>query len=84
MSGLEEVSTKDRIKLVQGDSVRKYGQIIIAFILIGSMLSYLGWYTITQSDAVTNTLGFAITVIFTVSVSGHRSNGGESLTITMY
>ena len=48
---LEEVTTKDRIKLVEQDVVRKYGQIVIAFVLIGSMLAYLGWYTITQADA---------------------------------
>jgi len=48
---LEELSTKDRIKLVQGDSVRRWGQIIISFILVGSMLGYLGWYTITQADS---------------------------------
>jgi len=49
---LEELSTKERIKLVQTDSVRVWGQIIIAFILIGGMMGYLAWYTITQSDAV--------------------------------
>ena len=47
---LEEVSTKERINIVQDEPVRRYGQIIIAFILIGSMIGYLGWYTITQSD----------------------------------
>jgi len=49
---LEELSTKERIKLVRTNSVRIWGQIIIAFILIGGMMSYLAWYTITQSDAV--------------------------------
>jgi len=48
---LEELSTKDRIKLLQGDSVRRWGQIIISFVLVGSMLGYLGWYTITQADS---------------------------------
>lgn len=47
---LEESSTKERIKMVQNDSVRRWGQIIIAFLLIGSMMGYLGWYTITQAD----------------------------------
>lgn len=49
---LEKVSTKERIDLVQGDSVRRWGQIIIAFVLIGGMMGYLAWYTITQSDDV--------------------------------
>ena len=48
---LEEVSTKERIDLVKDDRVRKYGQIIIAFLLIGAMIGYLGWYTMYQSDA---------------------------------
>ncbi len=48
---LEEVSTAERIALVQADSVRRWGQLIIAFLLIGSMIGYLGWFTITQADA---------------------------------
>ena len=48
---LEDVSSKERINLVKNDSVRRWGQIIIAFILIGSMIGYLGYYTITQADA---------------------------------
>lgn len=47
---LEESTTKERINMVQNDSVRRWGQIIIAFLLIGSMMGYLGWYTITQAD----------------------------------
>jgi len=47
---LEEVDTKERIELVQDDPIRRYGQLAIAFTLIGSMLGYLGWYTITQAD----------------------------------
>lgn len=46
---LTPLSTKERIQLVEGDAVRRWGQIIIAFILIGSMIGYLGWYTVTQS-----------------------------------
>jgi len=49
-SHLREISSKDRIKLVQNDNVRRWGQIIISFILIGSMISYISWYTLTQSD----------------------------------
>ena len=47
---LQEISTKERIKLVQNDQVRKYGQIAIAFILIGSMLGFLGYYTMYKAD----------------------------------
>lgn len=48
---LEEISTKERIDLVSNDSVRRWGQIIISFILIGSILAYLGWYSMYQADA---------------------------------
>ncbi len=48
---LEEVSTAERIELVKGDNIRKMGQIIISFILIGSSIAYLGWYTVTTADA---------------------------------
>lgn len=47
---LEESSTKERIDLVQGDSVRRWGQLIIAFILIGAMIVYLFWYTMYKAD----------------------------------
>lgn len=45
------MSTKERIKLVQNDSVRRWGQMIIAFILIGSVLGFLGWYVMYRADA---------------------------------
>ncbi len=32
------------------DNIRQYGQIIIAFILIGAMVGYLGYYTLAESD----------------------------------
>lgn len=48
-SELKEVTTKDRINLVEKDNVRKYGQILIAFVLIFSTLGYLGYYTIYVS-----------------------------------
>lgn len=48
---LEEVSTQERIDLVNDDKVRRWGQIIIAFILIGTMISFLGYYTIAEADA---------------------------------
>lgn len=42
---LNEVTTKERIDLVENDSVRRWGQIIIAFILIGLAVGYLLWFT---------------------------------------
>jgi len=47
---LEEVSTAERIDLVSGDNVRKNGQIVIAFILIGFMLGYLSWFLVFRAD----------------------------------
>jgi len=47
---LEEISSKERIALVDGDSVRRWGQIIIAFILIGSVLGFLAWYVVYKAD----------------------------------
>lgn len=47
---LEDASTKERIKLVQNDSVRRWGQIIISFILIGSVLGFLAWYVMYKAD----------------------------------
>jgi len=47
---LEEVSTKERITLVDNDKVRRIAQISIAIILIGSMIGYLFWYSIFEGD----------------------------------
>jgi len=48
---LEEVSTAERIELVSQDDVRRKGQIIISFILIGFMLGYLSWFLVFRADA---------------------------------
>lgn len=48
---LEEISSKERIQLVRNDSIRRWGQIIISFILIGAMIGYLGYYTVVIADA---------------------------------
>ncbi len=47
---LEEVSTAERIELVSQDDVRRKGQIIIAFVLIGFMLGYLTWFLVFRAD----------------------------------
>ena len=48
---LENASTVERIDLVKADSTRRWGQIIMAFILIGGAISYLFYYTIFLADA---------------------------------
>ena len=47
---LKELSSQERIDLVQGDSVSRWGQIIIAFVLIGTAISYLTFYTVFVAD----------------------------------
>ena len=47
---LEEVTTAERIELVSEDNVRRTGQIVIAFILIGFMLGYLSWFLVFRAD----------------------------------
>ena len=47
---LKELSSQERIDLVQGDSVRRWGQLIIAFVLIGTAISYLTFYTVFAAD----------------------------------
>ena len=36
---LKELSSQERMDLVQGDSVRRWGQLIIALVLIGAAIS---------------------------------------------
>lgn len=48
---LEEISSKERIQLVRNDSIRRWGQIVISFILIGAMIGYLGYFTVVLADA---------------------------------
>ena len=48
--GLKELSSKERIDLMQGDSVRRWGQLIIAFVLIGMAIVYLTLYTFFEAD----------------------------------
>ena len=47
---LKELSSQERIDLVQGDYVRRWGQLIIAFVLIGTAISYLTCYTVFVAD----------------------------------
>jgi len=39
------------MELVNNDGIRRLGQIIISFILIGAMIGYLGYYTFYHGDA---------------------------------
>lgn len=45
------LSEAERIALVQSDDVRRWGQIILSFILIGFAIGYLIYYTILIADA---------------------------------
>ena len=65
---LEEVSTKERISLVQNDSVRRWGQIIISFILIGFSLGYLTYFTIYVADAAFKI--FMANAMLTLAIAG--------------
>ena len=46
MSGNPELS-----KLIDNDRIRRIGQIVISFILIGAMIGYLGYYTFYHAEA---------------------------------
>ena len=65
---LEEVSTKERIELVKNDNVRRWGQIVISFILIGFSLAYLSYYTIYEADAEFKT--FMANAMLTLAIAG--------------
>ena len=47
---LKHRSSLGRIYLVQCDSVRRWVQLIIAFVLIGTAISYLTFYTVFVAD----------------------------------
>lgn len=47
---LEEISTKERIALVQDDRIRRWGQLIMSFLFVGAMLLFLGWYAMNKAD----------------------------------
>ncbi len=58
---LEEISTAERMAIVQADKIRKYGQIAIALTLITSSLGYLAWYSAFKaSDQFLETLAIAM------------------------
>jgi len=65
---LEEVSTKERIALVNNDNVRRWGQIIISFILIGFSLGYLTYFTIYVADAAFKV--FMANAMLTLAIAG--------------
>ena len=48
---LEEVSTKERMELVDGDNTRRKLQIGLAVMFIVGAISYLGGYLIFEADA---------------------------------
>jgi len=92
---LEEVSTKERIALVDNDRVRRLGQISIALILIGAMISYLFWYTLFEGDeafklAMANDMkvllimgvGAALAIFGLGRTVGRTRNNNDSTTVT--
>jgi len=65
---LKEVSTKERIELVKNDNVRRWGQIVISFILIGFSLGYLTYFTIYVADDAFKT--FMANAMLTLAIAG--------------
>ena len=65
---LEEVSTKERIDLVSGSSVRENGQIVIAFILVAFVIGWSTYYLVEIADEVTQATAF--TSMFTLLIAG--------------
>ncbi len=44
------LSELERIELVKSDNIRRWGQIILSFILIGFALGFLAWYVLLKAD----------------------------------
>ena len=65
---LEEVSTKERIELVQGSGFREKAQIGIALILVAFVLGWSGFYLVELADPVTQATAF--TSMFTLLIAG--------------
>lgn len=80
---LQEVTTQERIDLVSGDSVRRWGQIIIAFILIGAMLGFLGYYIVSgkASDEWLQSLADTMTTLFIMGVGAALAIFGLGRTV---
>ena len=65
---LEEVSTKERIELVKGSSIRENGQIVLAFILVGFVLIWSGYYLIRLATPEEQSIAFI--AMFTLLIAG--------------
>ena len=50
MSTQTPLSPSGRIKLVQKDRARRYGQIVITFLLIAFSIGFIAWYAMNKAD----------------------------------
>ena len=65
---LEEVSTKERIELVKDSRVRENGQIALAFILVGFVLAWSGYYLVYKATPEEQSIAFI--AMFTLLIAG--------------
>ena len=79
---LEELSTIERIALVQDDRVRKYGQLIMSFVFVGAMLGFLGWYAIAKADdEFLNMMAIGMYTLFAMAVGAALAIFGLGRTV---
>jgi len=79
---LEEISTKERITLVQDDRIRRWGQIIMSFLFMGAMLGFLGWYAIVKADeAFLNMMAIGMYTLFAMGVGAALAIFGLGRTV---
>lgn len=79
---LEEVSTVERIALVQADSIRRWGQIIMSFVFVGAMLAFLGWYAFVKADdEFLNMMAIGMYTLFAMAVGAALAIFGLGRTV---
>lgn len=79
---LEEVTSAQRIKLVQADSIRRWGQIIMSFIFVGAMLGFLGWYAFVKADdEFLNMMAIGMYTLFAMAVGAALAIFGLGRTV---
>lgn len=79
---LEEVSTQERIDLVNADSIRRWGQIIMSFVFVGAMLAFLGWYAFVKADdEFLNMMAIGMYTLFAMAVGAALAIFGLGRTV---
>jgi len=79
---LEEVSTAERIELVQGDRARRSGQIVMSFVFVISMLGFLGWYAVNKAgDEFLNMMAIGMYTLFAMGVGAALAIFGLGRTV---